>query len=649
VVTDEGTEQDLTSGLTREGTTLGTPAYMSPEQVRAQPVDHRSDIFSFGIILYEMLTGIHPFRRSRPVETMGAILHEEPEPLGEFLPGSTELLQQTISQLLAKNPDERVQTVEEVKSRLDQLSSPDLQLTAFMRSRLGKRAALGLTTLIAIALFGWWALREGTTDVSGPIISSIAVLPLENLSGDSEQDYFVDGMTDALITDLSKIGALHVIARHSAMRYKGTDKPLAEIAQELNVVGVVQGSVQREADQVQITARLIEAATGQKFWGESYERNLTSILGLQSEVAQAIAREIQVALTPGEETLLTPTRQVNPEAYDAHLKALLYLRKLTKPDVETALEYCQLSIQKDPNYAPAHAGIAGVWLCLQQMGFVPTHVAGPKAREAIRKALELDNTTVRAHLALAVVKCWMDWDWEGAETAFRRAIELNPNYAEPRGFYAMFLRIMKRQDQAIAQIERALELDPLNPMTWVQYAYLLKSMGRYDEAIEVHRDVLRTDPNHPSALAGLETLFYTKGMYEEAVNFAKADAAARRNPELEHALMRGYEEAGYLGAYSRAAETLVALSGTAYVPAPVIAKVYAMSGQKPKALEWLDRGFEERHPLMLEIIEAGLVSATLHDEPRFQDLLRRMNFPEAVIARILQGPKNVTRPNSTLQ
>jgi len=385
-------------------------------------------------------------------------------------------------------------------------------------------------------------------------------------------------------------------------------------------------AVWREAGQVQITAQLIEAATGQNLWANRYEHKLTSILALHSEVAQEVARQIQVTLTPEEQTLLTPTRQVDPEAYEAYLKARLHRRKLTKPDLETSLEYCRLSIKKDPNYAPAYAGIARAWLSLQQMGFVPTREAGPKAREAILKALELDNTTVEAHQALAVIKCWTDWDWEGAEESFRRAIELNPNLASPRAFYAMFLRIMKRQDEAMAQIKRVVELDPLNPMCRVQYAVVLASMGQYDEAIAVYRSVLKTVPNHPSALSGLQTLFYAKGMYEEALEFGKANLAALQLLEAAEAMERGYQEAGYPGAWGRAAEALATMSRKAYVAPPFVAYGYALSGRKQKALDWLERGFEERHPLMTEI-NVSLAYASLHDESRFQELLRRMNLP----------------------
>jgi serine/threonine-protein kinase len=628
VAADDGTEQDLTSGLTTDGSTLGTPAYMSPEQVRAQPVDHRTDIFSFGVILYEMLTGVHPFRRSRPVETMGAILHEEPEPLAEHLPGSSGQLQQIVEDLLVKVPDERIQSIEEVANRLSQLQAEELRLMAFMRSRLGKRLTLVLNLIVVIILLGWWVFREQPSEDPGPILSSIAVLPLENLSDDPEQDYFVDGMTDALITDLSKIGALQVIARHSAMLYKGTEKPLSEIAQELNVEAVIQGSVLREADQVQITAQLIDAATGAEFWAESYERELTSILALHSEVAQTIARQIQVALAPGEETLLTRTRQVNPEAYEAYVTGMSHVYEFTQPGLETARKYFELALEKDPNYAAAYAGIAWTWGSLKQFNFVSSSEAGPKVQEFALKAIELDDTSAEAHHALAVWKTWTDWDWEGAEASYLRALELKPNYADARAYYGNYLTLTQRQEEAMPQVKRALELDPFNMMFQDFHHQILYSTGRYDENIEYWQKMLAEKPNHPQAhrriLESQIATFIEKGMYEEAFEVDKAWAIATGRPELAEALEQGYAQGGFKGAMRRAAEVL---PNFFYL---------VQSGQKKRFLDRFEQRIEKRFAKAPYIVNNRNTIALLRDEPRFQDLLRRMNFPEDAIARILE-------------
>jgi TolB-like protein/Tfp pilus assembly protein PilF len=479
---------------------------------------------------------------------------------------------------------------------------------------------------------GWWALREGPTEVSGPILSSIAVLPLENLSGDPEQDYFVDGMTDALITDLSKIGALQVIARHSAMRYKGTEKPLSEIAQELNVEGVVQGSVQRESDEVQITAQLIEATTGSSLWSESYERKLTSVLALHGEVAQAISRQIQVTLTPGEETLLTRTRQVNPEAYEYCLKGKFHAAKLTRADLETALQYYELALEKDPDSALAYAGIAGVWACNQQMSWAPPREAGPKAKAAALKAVELDEELAEAHSSLSGVLCWTDWDWEGAEAAFQRAIELNPNLAPARAGYSHFLMIMRRPDEAMKEITRALELDPYNVIFQSFYAVVLRHRGQYDKALEVYRQILQTNPHNPMALYGMAGIFHRKGMDREAYEMERAGAPTR-SPNALRNLELDFEAGGYEELWGRMADRRAERARTKWKSPSRIASLYHRAGRKQETLDWLERAFEERNPNMPYI---GLKYADdLLDEPRFQALMRKMNFPEDVLAGYL--------------
>jgi TolB-like protein len=461
-----------------------------------------------------MLTGIHPFRRTLPVETTGAILHEEPEPVSKFLPDSTEQLQETASGMLAKNPDERIQTIGEVASRLRKLSSlgEELRLTAFLRSRLGKRLAPALSVVMVIALISWWAYQQRTTDFGGPAISSIAVLPLANMSGDPEQEYFVDGMTEALITDLSKIGALKVISRSSAMRYKDTDKPLAEIARELKVEALIEGSVLREGDRVGITAQLIEAATGQNLWADRYERNLTSILALQGEVAQTIAREIQVTLTPQEETLLTRTRTVNPEAHDAYLKGSYHWNKLTPEDLDTAQRYFELALAKDPSYAPAYEGLARVWAGRQQMSLTPPHEAGPKAKAAALQAIVLDDISAGVHQALAGIRTWTDWDWAGAELEYRRALEIDPNHAITHAYFAHFLAIMGRVDEAIPHSERALELDPFNALFHGLYSKVLYFDRRYDDALAAARTALAMQPGLPAARNPLQDTLISMGM-----------------------------------------------------------------------------------------------------------------------------------------
>ena len=432
-------------------------------------------------------------------------------------------------------------------------------------------------------------------------------------------------MTEALITDLAKIGALKVISRTSAMRYKGTDKPLSEIASELSVGAVIEGSALRVGDRVRITAQLIDVETDQVLWAETYERDFQDLLVLQSEVARAVAREIEVAVSAEETTRLASARPVDPEAYENYLKGVLHWQKLTPPDLDAALSYFEFALEKDPDYAPAYVGIANVWASRNQAGLVPSAEAVPFQKAAVLKALELDDSLAEAHVASAVFETWAEWDWPSAERAFERAFELKPNDADARALYSHFLNIVGRPDEAMAQIERALELDPLNTLNRVFYGVDLTIVRRYDDAIAELREARKLAPGNKVVHTGLHTAFYLKGMYEEAFKEQKTWFAAAGDREMESALVRGYTEAGYPGAMSLAADTLAARPN--YYAPMEIAGLYVSAGKKDQSLEWLEKAFEAGDPNIpyLSVIPHF---DSLRDEPRFQELLRRMNLPE---------------------
>ena len=456
-------------------------------------------------------------------------------------------------------------------------------------------------------------------------ITSIAVLPLDNLMNDSEQEYFVDGMHEELITDLSKMGALKIISRTSVKRYKKTDKSIPEIARELSVDAVIEGSVLRAGDRVRITAQLIHGATDTHLWAESYERDLQDVLLLQSEVAQAIAREINIAITPEEQAQLASARPVNPEAYEAYLKGGFHWYRQSPEQLEIALEYFELALEKDPNYALAYTGIASTRFALAFRGVVPPRESLLKGKTAALKAMELDDTLAEAHGVLACFIYWSEWDWTGAETEFRRAIELNPKYPDAHMFYSRFLTSMRRPEEAMAEIRRALELDPFNTLFQYVDGLDLLGMRRYDDAIAQFRKTLRTEPKFPWAHRGLWLAFQKKGMHEEAFVSAKRHFALMGNSEVAEALERGYPQAGYPGAMSLAGERLAARSNERYVPATWIAELYTHAGEKEQGLEWLEKAYQEHDPLMVELF-VGSSWDPIRDDPRFHDLLRRMNL-----------------------
>jgi len=408
------------------------------------------------------------------------------------------------------------------------------------------------------------------------------------------------------------------------MQYKGTKKPLPQIARELNVDAVIEGSVLREGGRVRVTAQLIQASTDEHLWAESYERDLRSVLAMQNEMASVIAEKVHAALTPAEEARLASARPVNPEAYEAYLKGMQYWYKLTPQDIETALEYFELALKKDPNYAPAHSGLALVWIGRQQMGYTAPREAGPKAKAAALKAVELDSTLAEAHSSLADVNCFYEWDLAGADVEFKRAIELNPNFPDARAVYSNYLMFMKRPEEAMAQIQRALELDPLNAFFQAFYGLDLQMVGRNDEAIAQFRKALITSPHLPFARNNLAQTFFNKGMYADSLAERKADWAGDR--ELEEALAQGFAQSGYRGAMRRAADIVAARSRTTYVGPTYIASLYMTAGEKERTLEWLEKSFEARDP-NLPYVSAKPTYDSLRSDPRFQDLLRRMNFP----------------------
>jgi TolB-like protein/Tfp pilus assembly protein PilF len=621
----EGTTKSLAS-LTQAGALIGTVPYMAPEQLRGQPADARSDVWALGVVLYEMVAGARPFQGQTSFELSSAILNQLPPPLPPAVPTQ---LGAVIERCLAKEPGQRYQQGSEVRAALEAVQSgAALPAWPAWRYALSRRRWLVLTAavpILAAILVGLnvGGLRERLRG-GAPRIRSLAVLPLENLSGDKEQDYFADGMTEELITNLAKISALKVISRTSMMQYKGTKKPLPQIAKELNVDALIEGSVLREGGQVRITAQLIQASTDQHLWAESYQRDLRGVLALQGEIASAIADKVRAALTPSERNRLASARPVNPEAYEAYLKGMQHWYKLTRQDIDTALEYFELALKKDPNYAPAHSGVALVWIGRQQMGYTPPREAGPKAKAAALKAVELDSTLAQAHSSLANVNYNYEWDWAGAEAEFKRAIELNPSYPDTRALYSQYLMIMKRPEEGMAEIQRALELDPLNPFFPAIRASDLEFAGRYDEAIVQFRKALRTSPELPFAHWLLSGILFRKAMYEESLAEMKAYYAGDR--EMEEALTQGYAQSGYRGVMRRAADTLAARARKTYVGPIDVAALYVGAGESAQALAWLEKSLEvhDGNTLFVNVLAPF---ESLRNTPRFQALLRRMNFP----------------------
>lgn len=457
-----------------------------------------------------------------------------------------------------------------------------------------------------------------------PVLPVLAVLPLANLSGDPEQEYFADGMTDALITSLAKVRAWRVVSRTSIMRFKGTNRSLAAIAAELGVDAIIQGSVIRDRDRIRITVQLIDAETDQHLWAESYDRDFQDVFFLQSEIAKTIAQEVQIAVTPEESARLARAAEVSTDGYDAYLKGLQHFYRLMPHELETALQYFDISLEQNPDSALAHSGVAAAWIGLQQMGFLPSSKATPKAEAAALRALEIDPDLAEAHHWLAVVRSWSNWKWAAAEELFKRAIELNPSYGDARTSYSHLLAVLGRFDEALVQAELAIELDPLNG--WFQgiYGVDLHMVHRYDEAIETFQEAIRLSPNLPFVWLVLSGSYHFAGRFEEAVDAEGALWAALGDTESQRLLMQKYSEHGYQKAMTWSADLAAERSDAKGAAGVWVAYRYSRAGQDEKVIEWLQRGFDQRDPTMPYFLVPELDN--VRSDPRVQELMRQMDL-----------------------
>jgi TolB-like protein/Tfp pilus assembly protein PilF len=626
------------SSLTRSQTTLGTVAYMSPEQARGEELDQRTDVWSLGVVLYEMFSGKLPFQGEHDQSVIYAILHEEPESLKKAWPDAAPEMEQIIGRALAKKPDDRYQTMEEFREDVEALAEGLKPLRAKRRRArriLGIRAAYVYSApaiLLAILLgLNVGGLRNRLLGRAAPAPAiRLAILPFENLSGDPQQEYFSDSLTQEMIAQLGRLHpeTLSVIARTSVMRYKKTNAPIDQIGRELNVGYVLEGSAQQEGTRVRITAELIKVQGQSQLWADSIEREMSGILALQNEVSQKIAGALALKLLPAEQARLASAKPVNPEAYEAFLRgSYQWMKFVTAGDLDTAEKYFDLALEKDSSYAPAYAGRAWVWLIRNQVGWSRPEEAGPKAKAAALRAIELDENSAGAQEVLATVRAFIDWDWEGAWEPWRRSLALNPNVASAQGSYANFLMVMGHGEEALIHSQQAVELDPFNPLVHVWHAAVLYSRRRTDEAIPEAKEAQRIQPDF---LLAANMLWYIlsgkKGMEREALAAAKVWVRVTYDaPGIEAVLDEGYRQGGYTEAMRRGAEFLIALLPKTFCLPTDIASFYVFAGEKDEAIEWLEKGLEIHDPALPYI---GLPSYDdIRSDPRFQNILRRVGLP----------------------
>jgi TolB-like protein len=622
-------EDDLTTlGTTLSGGGIaGTPYAMAPEQIRGEPADARTDIWALGVLLYEMASRKRPFEAPTTPELLTAILRDEPRPL----PASTPLaLQTVIERCLAKDPSQRYQQASEVRAALDAISAGGIGVWPALAHR-ARRAPMATAAIVLLALGAAaipWNLDRLRAWISGdPRIRSLAVLPLENLSGDAAQDYFADGMTEVLSTDLARLGGLRrVIARGSVVRFKNSTQSPAEIARELGVDALVTGSVQRSGNRVSITAQLVDPSSGDQLWTDRYERDVEDVLLLRNEIVTAIVREIRAQLSPSERAHLNTARRVNPEAFEAYLKGRFHWLRQTRQDYDQAERYFQLAVDKDPMWAMGHAGLGTVWMMRSDAGFMPPREALPKANAHFARALELDEGLADLHVALGNQRL-IQLDAAGAEREYRLALASNPNHADARFFYAdLLLTAMRRPDAWEPEMQRALELDPLNGFIKTYYGWHLNYLRRYDEAIAVTQQVLPGSPNPAANHLALWGAYFRSGRFGAALESAKEYFTAAGDGEFVAALGTAVDRDSYRAAMIRTARAMVERSKTRHVPAARVARMFAHGGDTVMAMQWLMQA-EKNQESTLARLAVFWDWDDLRGDPRFTELLGRLKLP----------------------
>ncbi len=575
----------------------GTLAYMAPEQFMGTGVDARADLFALGIMLYEMAAGRHPHADQPPAAMMYAIVNTRPAPPRRERPGLSPRLEAAILKALEKQPDRRQATAR--------------QLVDELRSVTASGAASG---------------SAAAADEIAARIGSIAVLPLANLSGDAGQEFFTDGMTEALIASLAQIRALRVISRTSAMQYKGAKQPLPEIARALNVDAVIEGGVLRSGDRVRVTANLIEAATDRHLWSKSYERDVGDVLALQGAVARAIANEIRVEITPREQRRLATGRTVDPRAYEAYLRGRYYWNKRTPAELRRGIEFFQQAIEADPTYAEAYAGLADSYNILADLSAIRPSQGFAIARGAIDRALEIDDQIAEAHTSLGFLHAFNDWNWAGAEQSYRQAIALNPGYATAHQWLAELMVSQARFDEALEAARRAQSLDPLAFILGTTLGDVLFFARRYDEAIAQLRATVDMEPRFVPAHSDLGRALVHVGRHDEAIReFQTALELAGGESKASTGLAHAYAMAGRAAEARPILANLESRADTGLVSLHGIAVIHVALGETEEAFAWLERAYRER--------DRALVWAKVHPrldplrpDPRFRALLEKMKL-----------------------
>jgi TolB-like protein len=618
--------------LTSPGTALGTVAYMSPEQVRGKELDARTDLFSFGVVLYEMATGTLPFRGDTSGVIFESILNRAPTKLARLNPEVHPELERIIDKALEKDRDTRYQHASDLLADLKRLKrqseSSRIAVQAEPEAKRNKAwiwIVAGVAVVALVAAFAWY-LRSG----KAAQIDSIAVLPFSNASGDASVEYLSDGITESLIASLTHVPDLKVKSRNSVFRYKGKDVDAQTVGKELGVSALVSGRVTPHGDNVEVSAELTDVRDNTELWGQHYSGNSTQIILLEQQIAGDLAAKLRSGMTTSEKQLVTKQGTQNPEAYELYLKGRYAWNKRTAADLETAISYFNQAIAKDPGYALAYSGLADVYTVYPVYGAKSSDVI-PKSNATARKALELDPTLVHPRAVLGANYMEFDWDFAGGEVEYKKALELDPNDASAHQWYAQDIGwIGGREKEALAEADRAHQLDPLSPIIAETLGLLQVTVRKYDEAIATCQKLASENPTFAQAHLCLAQAYWGEGMYPKVVEEFKIFGELDGNPkdaEFASALEQGFHSGGWKGALTKGIDVRQAQRKASYWSAYDIATLYAGLGEKDEAFHWLNAAYEERD-YQIESLRTDFRLDPVRSDPRFAELVRKVGLPQ---------------------